>query len=81
MSHANTAVIRLRTAVFDACTEKAGLITDKAKAEAFGVSRGGVNRIRNGHVTPSSDFIASACHALKIRIDDLFEIITHEMTP
>jgi transcriptional regulator with XRE-family HTH domain len=66
--------ISLKRQVYDAATRHAGLITGKAKAEAFDCSRGGLSRIENGHVTPSPEFMAAVCDALGLGLDDLFTV-------
>lgn len=66
--------ITLRREVWDIATQRAGLTTDSLKAEALGISRAGVNRVQNGHIQPSNDFIASACTVLGLGMEDLFRI-------
>ena len=39
-------------------TATAGLVTEASQAAAIGVSRGHLNRVRNGHLAPGPEFIA-----------------------
>ena len=78
MTSPHTPKISLKIEVWDLATERVGLVTDKAKAEALGHSRAYVNRVQNRHIAPSNDFMAAACDVLGLGLDDLF--VVHRKT-
>lgn len=56
-----------------------GLRTDAQVAEAFGVERSMVNRIRRGVLRPNASFVAGALRAWRgVRFEELFVPVERE---
>lgn len=66
--------LALRRRQYDRLMHARMLTTARAQAQLIGVAPTTISRILDGDVVPSTDFVARACHALGVPLDDLFEI-------
>jgi transcriptional regulator with XRE-family HTH domain len=55
----SSAPLRLRVAEFDRLTAKRGWTTDAQRADALGISRALMSRVRSGELRPGQKFIAA----------------------
>lgn len=68
--------LRLRRGQLDKYRSIAGLTTEQRLADRMGVHQGTVNKILNGHQTPSARFIGALIAAFPgATFDDLWEIV------
>lgn len=68
--------ILLRRDQLDKYRRIAGLTTDQRLADKMGVHQGTVNKVLNGHQTPSKEFIGSLVTAFDgLAFEDLWEIV------
>lgn len=57
-------------------TTKAGLLLEREQADAVGISRGNLNRIRNGRAAPGPEFIAQVRQAFPgVDANQLFPVV------
>ena len=71
------AVIRLRLDRFEEYAGKAGLITDRERAERIGVDRSTFSRIRKGEIVPGERFIGGCLIAFPdAKFEDLFAVVS-----
>ena len=68
--------IRLRRDVFGKAVALAGFRSDYALAQAMGINRSTVSRVRDGGLSPGSGFIGGALTVLApMTFEDLFEVL------
>lgn len=67
------AVVRVRFDVFDALCNAQGLALDIQRADALGIHRNYVGRLRKGDVNVGGKFIAATLNLLKVPFEVVFE--------
>ncbi|GAA2178668.1 hypothetical protein GCM10009785_02200 [Brooklawnia cerclae] len=70
--------VMVRSGVLQDAQETSGIDTDDAMARAIGVSKSTYQRVRDRRQSPTSNFIAGACIAFSLSIDQLVELIVDE---
>lgn len=69
--------LTLNRELFNEITRNAGLPTERAQAEALGLDRGFLNRVRNGRAAPGPEFMAQVRVAFPaVDANELFPVVT-----